>query len=437
MDHLRHLAFSLSDSDFRGSREARLELDRFMAPENLLRIWRQGEQETAETLLREAEAVGSPEVYAALGDGLKRLFDTGTGREAAENFLRLDTSHIVTRFLVNGVAHEDLSRAASVRPALIGVMALLPSDLAPPVGEFLSASLKNERVLRLFDENRPESAENEMVCRFLLSYTDLISFITSSTVFAFEHDPLLVANYLMISCIISRYVEMPSPLLEKIERALTEYEDEFVFCFVCRACASALRNHELNAERYASLWGVKVALSLAQCNDSARDAIYEILGGASTTAAGWRGIYPAVPIEDEIVRALGVAALRPRALGLMDIFVQSPHVPDSFFSSLLLHAAWQFCGDADDVSRENLWCFIGDGLVRKNIMLSMAPLCASFFYSMPQEANVSVRERQLQVAAFLVERAGLSQEMVDRLKQFCARGLYPPSSVGLEAMARQ
>ncbi|PWV06289.1 hypothetical protein C3747_117g50 [Trypanosoma cruzi] len=379
MDHLRHLAFGLSDSDFRGSREARLELDRFMAPENLLRIWRQGEQETAETLLREAEAVGSPEVYAALGDGLKRLFRHGYRSSSRGELSPVGHISHCHPFSVNGVAHEDLSRAASVRPALIGVMALLPSDLAPPVGEFLSAFLKNERVLRLFDENKPESAENEMVCRFLLSYTDLISFITSSTVFAFEHDPLLVANYLMISCIISRYVEMPSPLLEKIERALTEYEDEFVFCFVCRACASALRNHELNAERYASLWGVKAALSLAQCNDSVRDAIYEFLGGASTTAAGWRGIYSVVPIEDEIVRALDVAALRPRALGLMDTFVQSPHVPDSFFSSLLLHAAWQFCGDADDVSRENLWCFISDGLVRKNIMLSMAPLCASFF----------------------------------------------------------
>ncbi|RNF01687.1 hypothetical protein TraAM80_06810 [Trypanosoma rangeli] len=435
MDQLRHLALSLSDPNLWEAREARLELARFMEPENLFNMWLQGEQETAETLLREAEAVGSPEVYAALGNAFKRLFDTSAGRAAAEEFLRLDTSHIVTRFLVNGVAHEDLYRAASVRPALISVMAILPSDLAPRVGELFSASLQNERVLRLFDENKPESPENEIVCQFLLHYTVLISFITSTTVDAFEHDPLLVANYLMISCIISRHVVIPPELLEKIDRALTEYKNTFVFCFVCRACATALQHHEVNATRYASSWGVKAALSLSQCDDNTRGAVYGILAATSTTAAGWSSVFPCVPINEEIIRALRVTALRPETLGLMDILAQSPHVPDSFFSSSLLQAAWQLHRDANDVTRENLWSFISDGLTRDNIVLSLATLCASFLCSLPHEVSVKVRELQLRVADFLVKRGGLSQEVVQGLKQFSSRGLYPPTSVGAEALA--
>ncbi|RNF22120.1 uncharacterized protein Tco025E_03282 [Trypanosoma conorhini] len=435
MDQLRRLALSLSDPNLWESRGARLELTRFLAPENLRNVWLHGEQDTAETLLREAETVGSPEVYAALGDAFKRLFDAGAGGAAAEEFIRLDTSHIVTRFLVNGMAHEDLYRAASVRPALMRLMALLPPELAPPVGELLSAALQNERVLRLFDENSPESPENEMVCQFLLHYTVLISFITSTTTAAFEHDPLLVANYLMISCIISRHVAIPPELLEKIERALADYEDVFVFCSVCRACATSLQHHELNAARYASSWGVKAARPLSQCDDATRAAIYGVLGAASTTAAGWRSVYPCVRIEEEIVRALGVAALRPGALGLMDVLVQSPHVPDLFFSSSLLQTAWRLHGDTDDVTRENLWRFISDGLTRDSIVLSLASPCAAFLCSLTHEGSVTVRELQLRVATFLVRGAGLSQEVVDDLKQFASRGLYPPAAVGVEAIA--
>lgn len=433
-EQLRRLAFDLSSADVAVAREARVEWARRLAPERLVDMWRRGEQNAAAELLREAEAAGSETVHAALGDSFRRLFDAAGGRGLAEEFLRLDTTHIAARFLVGGVSHADICRAASVRPALLGLMVVLPPELAPRVGELLSASLKNERVLRLFDENRPQSAENETVCKFLAEHTDLIPFIALSTVDAFEQDPLLVANYLAVSGIISRYMELPQQLSERIERALTNCDSEFVFCFACHACATTLRFHEHNALKYAASWGVAATRHLAQCGNEAREAIYDVLGAASTTAEGWSTLQPCVSVEEEMVRTLDVPALRAAALDLMGELVRSPHVANSLFSPALLCAAWRLRGDVNDVVRERLWGFVNFGLARENIMLSLAPMCASFLCSSFQESCVNVRELQLQVSARLVEQAGLSQEVVERLTQFRARGLYPSASAAVGTM---
>ncbi|KEG10880.1 hypothetical protein DQ04_03191040 [Trypanosoma grayi] len=436
MEQASRLAATLSSENIVEARDARTELTRLMAPERILHMWRQGQQEAAAALLNEAETVGNHDVYAVLGDGFKCLFDASNGKADAEDFLSLDTTSIVARFLVNGVSHDDLVRATSVRPALLSLLAVVPSHLAPFVGELLSASFKNERVLRLFDENNPESSENEILCNFLNRYTDVIPFIASATLDAFEHDPLLVANYLAITGIISRHMDLPQQLLERIEWTLTQCEDEFIFCFVCRSCAVALRGHDSNNLRFASVWGEAAARRLGKCSHDACDAIYSVLGAASTTSVGWTTAGSLVR-EEELTRGLGSIALQSTVLSFMIVLVRSPHVADSFFSVPLLRTVWKLHRNPDDVVRERLWAFVDDGLSRESIMVSLAPLCASYLCSLHQDANLTVRGLQLQVAGRLVDHGGLALEVTERLQQFRSRGLYPPASVGIEAMSRR
>ncbi|KAH9597542.1 hypothetical protein LSM04_002139 [Trypanosoma melophagium] len=435
MEEAHRLASALSSNDILESRDARQQLARFISPERLVEMWQQGQQDIAAALLEEAESVGNDDVYMVLGDGFKKLFDPADTISSAEEFLVLDTTHIVARFLVNGISHEDLSKAAFVRPALLALLTVVPSTVAPSIGELLSASLKTERVLRLFDENNPESSENEILCRFLLTYTDLISFITSSTVNAFDNDPLLVANYMAISAIIARHEKIPIILLDKVEKTFLENKDEFVFCFVCRACAVALRHHERNALNLAVSWVTAAINRLMNCSPDAYDAIYDLLGAASTTSTGWSSVKSLLE-EERVIHGLTVAALRATTLNFLSVLVRSPHVENSFFSPTLLHAAWRLRSDPDDNVREKLWEFLSDGTTRENIMDSMESLCASFLCSPYQETNVAIRELQLSVAARLVRRNRLTGEVIERLRQFHSRGLYPPSSVGLEEMSR-
>ncbi|ORC84160.1 uncharacterized protein TM35_000481210 [Trypanosoma theileri] len=435
MEEARQLASALSSHDIVESRDARQQLARFISPERLVEMWQQGQEQIAAALLEEAESVGNDDVYMALGDGFKSLFDPAANMSMAEQFLVLDTTHIVARFLVNGIASEDLTKAAYVRPALLALLTVVPPTVAPAIGELVSASLKTERVLRLFDENNPESSENEKLCKFLLTHTDLISFITSSTANAFDNDPLLVANYMAISAIIGRHEKIPIILLDKIEKTLVESKDDFVFCFVCRACAVALRHHDSNALNFAVSWVTAAANRLMDCSHDAYDAIYDLLGAASTTSTGWNSVQSLLK-EERIKHGLNVAALRAITLNFLDVLVQSPHVENSFFSLTLLHAVWQLRNDPNDTVREKLWEFLNDGIARENIINSMESLCASFLCSPQQEANVAIRELQLRVATRLVSHARLPGEVMERLRQFISRGLYPPSSVGMEAMSR-
>lgn len=430
----RRLALNLLSEDVAEAQEARVEVASRMAPERLVDMWRRGEQNAMATLLCEAEAVGNHDIYAALGDGFGRLFDGQVNRAAAEEFLLLDTTDIVARFLVNGVSHLDISVAAGVLPALRGLLAVVPRALAPRVGELLSAALKSERVLRLFDEDRPDSVGNKNVCEFLSLYTDLIPFITSSATDAFDNDPLLVANYLAVSGIISRHMNLPQHLAGKLERTLAEGEDDFVFSCVCRTCATALRFHEVNASRYAASWGTALAKHRGQRASHTVDAIYDLFGAMSTTASGWGILQSCLSVEEEIMRMLGVRALRETVLDFMCQLVQSPYVMDPLFGPALLRAAWQLHKDVDDVVREKLWFFLNCALAREGIMPSLELICAPFFCSFLQESCVNIRELQLKVATRLLERTSLSQDVVESLKRFCSRGLYKPFVAEVAAM---
>ncbi|KAG8346706.1 hypothetical protein TRVL_02476 [Trypanosoma vivax] len=436
MEDARAWVCSLSSRDLEEARQARLSLARLMEPQQLIEMWRAGKQRDAAELLREAEEVGNPDVYAAIGENFRLMFCVNDKRALAEQFLQLDDSHIVVQFLLNGISHEDISRAGSLCAPLLGLLSALPPHQAAAVGHLVSSSLKNEKVLRLFDVGSPDCAENKEVCRFLHMHTDLVPFIASATVDAFDSDPLLVANYLDVCGVMMRHVELPVPLFDRILRELTEGADSFVFPFTCRACSLTIRHHEQNASKFARQWTHASAAHLVRCSHDTRDAIYDLLGAASSTATGWLCSQMLVNAED-MTATLSSSAARSITLGFLCDLVQSPHVPDAFFSSSLLGAIWQLRYTQDDLARERLWIFLTRGFWRPAVVTAMAASCASFLCSDHQEVSVVVRQMQLQLAAQFAESPDLVPEMAGRLREFVARGLYPPSSVGVAAIPRR
>lgn len=434
MEKARQWASELSSADVVEVMRARQALARLMSPRDLLELWRGGQQDAAAALLNEAEEVGCPEVYASLGESFNQLLGSGCQASIASEFLILDESHIVLRFLLAGVGHEDVMRAGCLRPALIGALAVLPERMAPAVGELFCASLRGEKILRLFDENSPESEDNLRVCEFLAAHTDLPSFIVNATLEAFESDPLLVANYLIVSGIVSRHTELSTQLLGRIYHELTNGINGFLFPFVCRACAITLNKHEENAGKYAELWGTAVAAQLDRCDPDTRDAIYDLLGAASTTQTGWGAVQSFVK-EEDLLHALGAKKLCAGALSFMSVVVQSLFVPDTFFTRQILTAAWQLRVSQDDTTRERLWEFIVKCLSRESLVFIIFPLCASYLCSSRQEHLVNIRGLQLDAATRLVASGVLPPELTERLQVYISRGLYPPGSVGVETMS--
>lgn len=440
-EKLRALAVQLSSEDFSKSRDAVRELKALLSPEKMVAAWRDDEQRPVlEQLLAETEEVGNSDVYGAIGGCIERaLLQDGVGPQ----LLAADTSLAIAAYVLHALSHSDISLAARAHPAALALMRVAGGDPAvgAQLGAIMDEKLRAEAALRLFDCDAVESVENLGVYTFLTQHTHLIAAILAATVEAFDTDPLLLANYLVVSGVIAQREPPCEQLVRRVESVLAAHSDDMYVAFVCRYCSIVLYNKEVNAAAHAANW-VRASLSpalLERCGEDAVDAVLDLAGSAGTTASGWRAVVALLPLDwlGGRLRARS-PALQLSALRFLAALLLSPYFdPAAVALGPALRDAWQLRSALEEPLRVAAWtvarAVVGNPVLRDEFAAGYASvLCGGAM----REDCVEVRTLQLAVAKILRTTAALSDATKDALEAVTLRGLYPPGSAGVAEMTK-
>lgn len=436
-EELRALAVAASSSDLVAQRDASSTLRGLLSPSAIVAAWKEpGQRSVVEGLLREVSEVGNADVYGVVCEALRTtLADPAYGHE----LLSVDHDLVSTDFILSALAGGSLALAAKARPAAVTLLSVaLGRPEATPIGAKMDHLFRSDVVLRLFDCDAVETEENALVYRFLSHHTALVSFIFDSTAQSFDTDPLLLANYLVASGILSRHEAVPVNVARNVQDVLEDGKDELFCTFCCRFCSITLYQHEENASSFAGLWVPAAGALLGHCGVDTVDAVFDVLGAASTTAAGWSEV---ARLGSEVVavriRSLSTPA-RLSALQLLSTLMTSPFIDIEYCTPALLQEVWQQRTAPDVALRAALWRVVLAMLQSRNNSLRtvLATVCASFLCGRPREESTVVRDLQLRAANALIAHAELPGSTKEALAQFSRRGLYPPGSAGVAEMTK-
>ncbi|CCW62915.1 unnamed protein product [Phytomonas sp. EM1] len=429
---LSSLAVLLSSEKLTQRLETASMLRQALSPENLLPAWRDPAQAAVlRGLLSEAQSVGNPDVLTIIGESLEKVLSDKT---SGEEFINLDEELLVPNFVLNAIADDDLGLNTLFRRVFMALVELtFTESITKRIGEMLDRIYDSEKVLRLFDCDAAESEENSQVYRYLRTNTHLIDSLTSATIRAFDEDPLLLVNYLVVCGIISRHESLPDLLLHKIQESLDSPVEDLFTAFVCRFCSIALFHHEGNAQRLADPWVRRaVEISDRSSDEGTLDAVFDLMGSSCTTATGWNLLMNYLTSDRLLSRLCSSSkSQRLSALRLLNALLSSPYMDPGSISPCLLNEAWKLHTTYDEEVLQAAWQ-VSLSTVRHRILQDQMPfIYASFLCGARSEVSPGVRELQLQVARLLANCPNLPDPMKLSLVQFSRKGLYPPGSDGV------
>ncbi|AYU78668.1 protein of unknown function - conserved [Leishmania donovani] len=439
-DDLRQLAINVSLDDIAASSDATKRLQQLLTPQQIVAMLKDASATHAlRALVGEMEAVGNADVFHLIGRALEDVF-TQPSRES-KAVLLAPAAQFLVEFIVRSAAAADTAVASSMSKTLYRLIAIAgdSTEAAAFLGPCLDANFHNEQVLRLFDCDAAESAENKTVCGFLEQWTSLLPFMFEATLNAFENDPLLQANYTIASGVACRTVAVPSALRQRTMEILRANDDSLCFAYVCRFWSIALIHHEANGQRDAAACVSTVipAVEASERDEGATEAIFDLLGSAASTQAGWDAVTGQLPCKTLQVRLSSTSpSLRLSTLNLMLSMLTSPHMNVSFFTKDLLLDAWQTRTSPDDMVRLALWRVANAALLQESLNRMLGAVCASFLSSGVHEENVAVRSLKLTAAERLLRHSTLPENVKARLLQVVERGLYPAGSSGVSLMTK-
>ncbi|CCW70385.1 unnamed protein product [Phytomonas sp. Hart1] len=430
---LRSLAELLSSDKFPQRVETASKLRESLSPASLLSAWRDPAQaEVLQSLLSEAQSVRNLDVLEVIGESLVKLLADQTSGLA---FIALDSTLRVPQFIFNVIADEDLELTTLFRSAFVALLELaVPAAIAERLGEMMDGIFEKEKVLRLFDCDAADSAENARIYSYLSAHTRLIDSVISATSGAFEvGDPLLLVNNLMVCGIIGRHRPLPRALLDNIQDSLEAPEGDLLTHFVCRFCSIVLLQHEENAQGFADLWVPRaVRIAEASSDEGTLDAAFDLMGSAATTSTGWRVLMNYLP-SDRLLRLLTSLSdsLRLSALRFLHTLLRSAWMEPAGVPSSLIKEAWKLRTVYDEGVRYEVWA-VALAVIRRGVLSDSMPLLyAAFLSGVHSEISAEVRELQQMAARELLNDATLPEPMKLSLVQFNRRGLYPPGSAGV------
>ncbi|KAI5690605.1 hypothetical protein MNV84_03705 [Leishmania braziliensis] len=434
-DNIHQLAINLSSDDIAVSSDATKRLQELLRPQQIVAMLKDTSTTHAlRALLGEMELVGNTDVFHFIGRALENVF-TQPSRES-NAILFAPAAQFLVEFIVRSAAAADTAIASSVSKVLTQLITIAGdnAEAAAFLGPCLDSNFHSERILRLIDCDAVESVENKTVCRFLERWTSLLPFMFDATLDAFENDPLLQANYIIASGVACRTVAVPSSLWQRMMDILRTNDDALHFVYVCRFWSIALLRHEANGKRDAAacVSAVMPAVEGSERDEKGTEAIFDLLGSAASTQAGWDAVTGQLPCKTLQVRLSGTSAsLRLSTLNLMHSMLTSSHMSASFFTKDLLLDAWKTRTTPDDVVRLALWRVANAALLQESLSQMLGAMFASFLSSDAHEENVSVRLLKLTAAKQLLYHSTLPENVKTRLSQVVERGLYPAGSSGV------
>lgn len=445
-EKLARLALDVSSTDLVTSRDAVRDLKATLCPTSLLAAWSSEEQRPSlERLLRAAEEVGNPDVYAVVASCLEAALST---EDVGARLLAADAARVIPQFLLGAMGGcGGVELAYRARPAVLALMRLTVEAKeeevsgAAEVGRLIDTLLDAEKSLRLFDCDAVESEDNALVYTYLRRFSTRLTEITKETVVAFDTDPLLLANYLVVSGIIGQREAPPEALVRRVEAVLDAHDDDLYVAFVSRYCSILLFHKEDNAAAHAERW-VSAALSLALldgCGEDALDSVFDLVGSASTTCGGWKAVVAHLPADwlDARLRSRSVPSQRT-VLCFLNSLLLSPYFDPRAVALLpLLRDAWQLRSSLDDTVRLATWelarAVMGNAVLREQFAASYA----AFLCGAVHEENVAIRALQHKLAVILSTcGVSLPDSTKQALETFHKRGLYPPGCAGVAEMTK-
>ncbi|KAG5505829.1 hypothetical protein JKF63_05165 [Porcisia hertigi] len=439
-EDIRQLAINVSSDDIAVSRDATKRLQQFLAPQRIIDLLKDASSiHTLRVLIEEMEAVSNADLFHLIGPALVDMFTQPSGDNKAT--LLAPTSNFLMGFVVRSAAAPDVAVAGSMVKPLYRLIAITSdsAEAAAFLGTCLDANFRSEKVLRLFDCDAVEAAENKNMASFLEQWTSLLHFMFDATLASFETDPLLHANYLVASAVACRTVAMPFTLRQRLMDSLHAGDSALDFSFVCHFWGIVLLRHEANGQRDAAACVSTVMPFVKETEgcEEATEAIFGLLGSAASTQAGWNAVTMQLPCQTLQVRLSSASSsLRQSTLHLMLSMLTSPHMNASFFSKDLLLEAWQTRTSPDDAVRLALWQVVNAALLQEMLSEVLGPVCASFLSSGAHEEEVAIRSLKLTAAEHLLRHSTLHESVKTRLSQVVERGLYPAGSSGVSLMTK-
>ncbi|GET88444.1 hypothetical protein, conserved [Leishmania tarentolae] len=439
-DELRQLAINVSSDDIAVVRDATKRLQQLLMPQEIVAMLKDSSATHAlRVLVEEMEMVGSADIFHLIG----RVLECVLTQSSKENKVVLfaPTSQFLVEFIVRCAASADTAVASSMSKTLYRLIAVAGDSVeaAAFLGPCLNTHFHSEKVLRLFDCDAIESEENKVVCTFLDNWTSLLPFMFEATLDAFENDPLLQANYIVASGVACRTVAVPSTLRQRTMDVLCTNDDPLCFAYVCRFWSIMLLRHEVNGQQDAAacVSAVMPAVEGSERDETVTEAIFDLLGSAASTQAGWDAVTGKLPCKSLQVRLSSTSpSLRLSTLNLILSLLTSPHMNVSFFTKDLLLDAWQTRTSPDDMVRLALWRVVNAALLQESLNRMLCAMCASFLSSGAHEENVAVRSLKLTAAENFLRHSTLPENIKVRLSQVVKLGLYPAGSSGVSLMTK-
>lgn len=435
---LRKLAFDVSSTDLVTSRDAKTQLKTILTPQQIIALLCvDGARDELDTLLEEVLMVGNEDVLAIISDVMKEVFSSPTAE--AMGVLSSPSARFLIDFAVDAMRSPNTAVAASGQKLLTKMMFCLRDneEASSYIGQSLQAKCTGEVLLRLFNTDAVDADQNSEVCTFLSRYTEFLPVLFEATLEAFDTDPLLLSNYLIVCGLVCRHVDLPSPLYHRLTEELQNHNNLLSYAFVCRFGSILMYCHESNAVLYAPKWLELILNFYAELDEDTMDAAFDLVGASCSTHTGWGIVATSLPVcELEAQLKTTSNTRRLSTLRLLLSMVSSPASSSSYFSKDVLMAAWQLRTAADDGVRLTLWKLIQTVCQSEELGQILAPSCASFLCSGAFEENPIVRELKLRTAAQLEKYSLLPESIRQRLRQVLNKGLYPAGSSGVSLMTR-
>lgn len=438
---LLSLCERLNTDDIMDVKEARRQLKDVLSPLNIYNAL-QLEKSKLSQLFSQAQSSRSVEVNRIVCEALSALWqDESLGLCSYEE----DADGLMCRYVVEAIVSDSISIAAMARRPLLDAL-LLNERAACSSGQdcrristALNDLVQGEKVLRLFDCDTIESESNALVYQCLKNNTSIVQEIIRLTVSAFDDDPLLLANFLVLCGILSRIDQelLRTDLAPRIHQALLNPGDELTWTAVSQFCYCALWHCDAIAKtHFADDW--IAAAAAAVCIQGVSEEIVScgisIACAGCSTSSGWTTAikYFSSDIICSLLRSKNNTKVLAGLNFLSCVFQSAFCTPNVLHFSESVLEAWSFRLSLEEPIRVQLW--IAVLAMSRHAPFTLRDACVSYLSTTTVHEVASVREKQLQVAESLLCIEDLPLVSKEGIQRFIRAGLHPPGSSGVAAL---
>lgn len=438
-EEILFLCEKLTSDDIVETKEARRQLKDALTPIRIYEALKQ-EKPKLSQLFSRAQISESIEVNQVVCEALSSLWqDKSLGPLSYEE----DSDGMMIRYVMEAIVSESISISTMARKPFLDVLLISEKDSSTKQGYTISTALnhliKGDKVLRLFDCDNIESESNVLVYQYIKNRSVVVQEIIRVTVSAFENDPLLLANVLVLYGILSRVDRelLNTPIASRVHETLVKPDDDtLTWIAVSQFCYCALWRCEAIATDFADEWIATAAMAIS--SSGASEEIVSLGIGVAcagcSTSTGWNATvkYFSCDIICALLRSRSAGKIVSALTLLSDVY-QSPFCNTGGLNFReCISEAWNCRLSLEESVRLHLWIAIL--AMSRQVPFTLRDACISFLSTSTVHEVASVREKQLQVAELLLCTEELGLVPREGLQRFIRAGLHPPGSSGVAAL---